>query len=95
MVERIKSTDDFELLAPTPLTVICFRYHPRGVNDPAEIDRRNERLLEAVNRTGHVYITHTKLNGIYTLRLVIAQTNVTADDVNTAWQVIERTARTM
>ena len=93
--KKIGSTVDFELLAPVPLNLICFRYHPKGINDLIHLNKLNETLLETVNATGKIYITHTKLNRAYTLRMVIAQTQVTQHDVEAAWQLILSTARTL
>ena len=93
LARRIGETDGFELLAPTPLSVVCFRFKPRGLSNVAEINAFNERLLEAVNSTGKLYITHTKLRGIYSLRFVVAQTQVTPEDVEQGWREIESTAR--
>ncbi|MCC6962077.1 MAG: aminotransferase class V-fold PLP-dependent enzyme [candidate division Zixibacteria bacterium] len=89
----IGASADFELLAPTHLNLVCFRYHPAGVNDPGQLNVLNERLLERVNATGKAYMTHTKLNGAYTLRMVIAQTQVTHADVKAAWELIKGLAR--
>jgi aromatic-L-amino-acid decarboxylase len=91
--EQIEQSEDFELLASVPLSVVCFRHKPAGVNDEAELNSINERLLEAVNATGRAYITHTKLRGKYTLRMVTAQTQVSRDDVQAAWRLIQETAR--
>ncbi len=93
--KKIESTVDFELLAPVPLNLICFRYHPNGIDDTSQLNKLNETLLETVNATGKIYITHTKLNGAYTLRMVIAQTQVTQHDVEAAWELILSTARTL
>ena len=91
--DKIASTKDFELLAPLTLNLLCFRYHPPGVDSLDQLNAINERLLEVVNATGKIYITHTKLNGAYTLRLVIAQTQVTSNDIDSAWDLIQLTAR--
>ena len=45
----VGAADDFELLAPTPFSLVCFRYHPKGLDDQAELNALNERLLAAVN----------------------------------------------
>ena len=55
---------------------------------PVTGDRMNADLLEALNATGEIYITHTKLNGIYTLRMVIGQTEVKPSHVEKAWKKI-------
>ncbi len=91
--KKIEASGDFELLAPLSLNLLCFRFHPKGVNNLEKLNAINERLLEAVNATGKIYITHTKLNGVYTLRMVIAQTQVTQADVDSAWNLILATAR--
>lgn len=92
LAQRLASTieqhPDYELLAPVPLNVICFRHRPAGIDDPGRIDALNERLLDAVNETGRAYLTHTKLDGMYTIRLVIGQTQVTSDDISRTWNLI-------
>ncbi|HKK19937.1 MAG TPA: aminotransferase class I/II-fold pyridoxal phosphate-dependent enzyme [candidate division Zixibacteria bacterium] len=92
---QIDQADDFERLAPTPLSLICFRYHPVGTDDPETLNRLNETLLTKLNSTGKLYMTHTKLNGAYTLRMVIAQTYVQQEDVANAWALIQETARSL
>ncbi len=93
VVEQIKNSDDFEMLAPAPLSLVCFRYHPRGIDDQAALNQLNERLIATLNATGKLYMTHTKLRGNYTLRMVTAQTQVTREDVEAAWELIVKTAR--
>jgi len=94
LAEQMKQSPDFELLAPVPLNVICFRYHPAAVDDPEELNRLNAELLEMLNNTGSLFLTHTKLNGAYTLRLVIGQTEVRDDHVRKSWSTIQELART-
>ncbi len=91
--EEIEDHPDFELLAPVPLNLICFRYHPKGVDNPAVLDSLNARLLDELNRSGKMYLTHTKLNGKYTLRFVASQTQVKKNDITRAWQLIKSTAK--
>ena len=93
LVGKISATTDFEILAPVPLNAICFRYRPRTVTDEKELSRLNAGLMERLNATGKVFLTHTKLNGHFTLRLVIAQTNVEERHVLQAWEMIQRMAR--
>ncbi|UCD80607.1 MAG: aminotransferase class V-fold PLP-dependent enzyme, partial [Desulfobacterales bacterium] len=76
LAAEIEISEDFELLAPVPFATICFRYKPKGVSDLDTLNRLNQQLMESLNDSGKLYLTHTKLNGIYTLRLVIGQTNV-------------------
>jgi aromatic-L-amino-acid decarboxylase len=93
LAKRIESTADFDLLAPAPLNLICFRHHPKGVDDIATLNALNERLENTLNSTGQLFLTHTKLGGAYSLRLVIGQTQVTEADVEKAWELIQSTAR--
>ena len=52
---------DFERLAPVPFSVVCFRARPlRSRRAPAELDALNEQLLDAVNATGEVFLSHTQ-----------------------------------
>jgi len=93
LAAEIDGSADFERLAPTPLGTVCFRYHPAGCDDPEILDRINARLLETVNDTGRIYITHTKLRGVTTLRMVIGQTWLAWPQVQRAWTLLRDTAR--
>jgi aromatic-L-amino-acid decarboxylase len=90
---RMSATPGFELLAPMQFNVLCFRFHPAGMNDGEQLNALNASLLERLNATGKLFLTHTKLDGRYTLRLVIAQTNVEARHVDQAWTLIQEKAR--
>ncbi len=74
----------FELAVPPPLNLVCFRH--RGG------EFINQQLLERLNCSGHLYLTHTRLNGIYTLRFCVGQTHTEARHVEAAWQRIQETA---
>jgi aromatic-L-amino-acid decarboxylase len=84
----------FERLAPVPFSTVCFRYRPAGVNDEAELERLNVRLLDAVNATGEVFLSHTKLNGRFTIRLAIGNAQTQAKHVERAWSLIKQFAST-
>jgi len=90
----ISREPDFEIMAPVKLNTVCFRYKPSG-KEEEELNVINEKLNHLLNDSGKIYLTHTKLNGIYTLRMVTAQTNVTLDHVEKAWYQIRETARTL
>jgi len=87
----IRSEKDFELMAPVPLNTVCFRYKPQGIDDNAA-DRLNEKINHALNDSGKIYLTHTKVNGRYVLRMVTAQTNVAEHHVIQAWELIKEYA---
>jgi aromatic-L-amino-acid/L-tryptophan decarboxylase len=86
----IDASPNFERLAPTPFSTVCFRAHPQGVDDEAALDELNEKLLTAVNATGQLFISHTRLNGRYTLRLAIGNIRTTEAHIVHAWEVISR-----
>ncbi len=88
----ILKSEDFEILTPRTLNLVCFRYKPKGISDEQELNAINERLLDLLNSSGKIYLSHTKLNGKYTLRMVIGQTYVTQEHVEKAWKLIKKTA---
>ncbi len=90
--KRIMKDRDFEILAPVVISVICFRYKPEGYTEE-QLNSMNEKLNHMLNDSGHLYLTHTVLNGKYTLRMVTAQTNVTMAHVEKAWDLITSCAR--
>ena len=89
---EISKSENFEMLAPVPLATLCFRYHPRGIDDEEILNRINTALLESINKSKKIYLTHTKLNGKYTLRLVIGQTRIEKKHVDQAWEIIRNMA---
>lgn len=90
--DMISAETDFEILAPVVISVVCFRYRPEGRSED-ELNAINEKLNHLLNDSGKIYLTHTKLRGKYTLRMVTAQTEVTLGHVEKAWQLIKDTAR--
>ncbi len=95
LARTIEQTPDFDLLAPVPLSLVCFRYHPKGVDDSERLNTLNAALMDELNRSGKIYLSHTKLDGRFTLRMVIAQTNVQQRHVDEAWALVVHTARSM
>jgi len=88
--ETIENDPGFELLAPVPLNTICFRFHPSYIDDDKKLNELNSKLLEKVNESGELFITHTKLNDVFTLRMVIGNTNVEQRHVDEAWELIQK-----
>ena len=76
----VREDGRFELAAPAPLNLVCFR-HKGG-------DAANQAIMERLNRSGDLFLTHTKLNGEFTLRLCVGQTNTEARHVERAWKRI-------
>jgi aromatic-L-amino-acid decarboxylase len=80
----VKASNRFELAAPVPLNLVCFR-HISG-------ETINRKLLDHLNRSGKMYLTHTTLNGHYTLRFCVGQTRTEERHVIEAWRLIQETA---
>ena len=89
MEKKIIESENFEMVTPRTLNLLCFHYKPKDINNIDDLNRLNEDLLQKINASGKAFLTHTKLNGIYTLRMVIGQTNVTKDHVQKAWELIQ------
>ncbi len=89
----VEEDSNFELLAPAPFSVVCFRYVPsrlpRMISNREEyLNSLNEKLLTAVNATGEVFLSHTKLNGKYTIRMAIGNLRTTEAHVKRAWELL-------
>ncbi|MFZ0806790.1 MAG: pyridoxal-dependent decarboxylase, partial [Candidatus Sulfotelmatobacter sp.] len=76
----VRNDARFELAAPVALNVVCFR-HKAG-------DAANQQMMDRLNRSGDLFLTHTKLNGKLTLRLSVGQMNTRARHVENAWKRI-------
>jgi aromatic-L-amino-acid decarboxylase len=80
----VEAEPRFEIVAPVPLNLVCFR-HKGG-------DDLNEKLLDRLNNSGELYLSHTKLNDQYVIRMCIAQTHTEERHVRTAWKKIQEAA---
>jgi len=88
----ISQDPDFELLAPAPLSLVCFRAAPRSLKDDASgLDGLNEALLDRVNASGEIFLSHTRINGCYTLRLVVGHIRTSEIHVARAWRLLRET----
>lgn len=85
---RVDARPDMERLAPAPFSVVCFRIHPRGLDDESELERLNSGVLERVNASGEVFLSHTRLKGRYCLRLAIGNLHTGMDRVERAYRLI-------
>jgi len=92
----IEASSDFELLAPVPFSVVCLRSQPNDLPSRPEaeayLNLLNEKLLESVNRTGEVFLSHTALDGKFTLRLAIGNLRTTEAHVRRAWELLQEHA---
>jgi aromatic-L-amino-acid decarboxylase len=88
---RVDEHPDFERLAPVPFAVVCFRANPRAIRlEAAELDLFNQRLLEAVNATGDVFLSHTRINGAFAIRIAIGHLRTTVAHTDRAWELLSR-----
>ncbi|HRI79817.1 MAG TPA: pyridoxal-dependent decarboxylase [Cyclobacteriaceae bacterium] len=90
--EKIASNRNFELLAPVPLNLVCFRYTPTGITDEKKLNEINANLLQRLNDTGKILLTQTKLGDVYTLRFAAGNEKMTLDDVKRGWKLVEEMA---
>jgi aromatic-L-amino-acid decarboxylase len=80
---------DFERVAPVPFSVVCFRWNPAGRRLPdQELDAANDRLVDSVNRTGEVFLSHTRLRGRVAIRMAIGHMRTQEADVRRAWELL-------
>ena len=80
----VRGDKRFELVVPPPLNLVCFRLNAG--------DEANQQLMDALNRSGDLYLTHTKLNGRMVLRMSIGQTNTAEHHLEKAWKRIQEEA---
>jgi aromatic-L-amino-acid/L-tryptophan decarboxylase len=87
----VEAEDGWELLAPVPLSLVVFRFVPPAADDDAA-DAANERILERVNASGEVLLSHTRLRGRVALRLAIGNLRTTEAHVARAWALLREAA---
>jgi glutamate/tyrosine decarboxylase-like PLP-dependent enzyme len=81
LAAQVEESDDFELLAPVPLNVVCFRYRPSGISE-SELDDLNERIADAVLTDGRIYVGTTKWAGKVAFRPAFVNWRTTSADVD-------------
>ena len=90
----IDESSDWELLAPVPLGLVCFRARPQRV-DAAGLDQLNESIMHGVNATGRALLSHTRLNDKFTLRLSIGNIRTTEKHVRHVWELLNEQLRSL
>jgi aromatic-L-amino-acid/L-tryptophan decarboxylase len=95
----VDADPDWERLAPAPFSTVCFRYRPAALAgteaDPgvgARLDALNAEIMDAVNRTGEVFLSHTRLAGRFTIRMAIGNLRTEPRHVARAWELLRREA---
>ena len=84
----VEESPDWELLAPVPLALVCFRACPNGEGD---LDALNEAIMHGVNASGRALLSHTRLNDKLTLRLSIGNIRTTEAHVRQVWDLLLQT----
>jgi aromatic-L-amino-acid decarboxylase len=83
----VDAASDWEVLAPHPLSVVCFRHRPAGLDGEA-LDAHNVALVDRLNATGEAFLSTTKLGGSVAIRLAIGNERTTETDVARAWELL-------
>jgi aromatic-L-amino-acid decarboxylase len=96
---KVAAEPDWELLAPVPFSTVCLRWRPGELggraDDPevaAHLDTANATILDAVNRTGEVFLSHTRLAGRFTIRVSVGNLRTEARHVDRAWELLRAAA---
>jgi aromatic-L-amino-acid decarboxylase len=82
----------FEVVAPVPFSVVCFRYRGKPGEDPKRVDEYNREIMDRVNASGRVFISGTVLNQRQVIRLAIGNLGTTWADIEEASQLLQRAA---
>jgi aromatic-L-amino-acid decarboxylase len=89
---RVRDDPRFEVVAPHPFGLVCFRLRRRDGESDGSVDERNELLLRRLNEPGAVYLTHTRVGGRFTLRLALGATTTQRRHVEAAWHLVQAAA---
>ena len=101
LTDMIQMDNNFKLLAPVPFSTIVFQFHPQTSTkegrawSQAEINEANERLLNRMNQSGKMFLSHTKLRGNLGLRIAIGNLKTNWLDVSESWQLIQKEAESL
>ena len=91
----VEESPDWELLAPVPFGLVCFRARPPKEDESEEaralrLDALNEAIMNNLNATGEMFLSHTRLNDCFTLRLAIGNIHTAEAHVRRAWELLNR-----
>lgn len=92
--ERVDADPDWERLAPVPFSTVCFRWRPAGWDGTdAALDAANAEIMDAVNRTGETFLSHTRLDGRFAIRVAIGNLRTEARHVERVWDLLREASR--
>lgn len=99
LATEVGADPDWELLAPVPFSTVCLRWRPAGLSGRADdpwlaerLDEANAAIMDAVNRDGEVFLSHTRLNGRFTIRVSVGNLRTEARHVERAWELLREAA---
>ena len=88
----VDAAPDWERVAPVPFSTICFRWNPGSAVSEMELDERNAAIMDAVNRTGEIFLSHTRLAGRFVIRLSVGNLRTEPRHVERAWALLQEAA---
>lgn len=83
----VEESENWQMMAPVPFALVCFRACPKHSRD---LDQLNERLMNSINASGEAYLSHTKLNGDFTLRMSVGSIRVEERHIVRVWELLNR-----
>jgi aromatic-L-amino-acid decarboxylase len=87
----VEAEPGWELAAPVPLATVCLRHAPSGLSEEA-LDRHNQAILDRVNRTGSLYLSGTRLDGRFTIRVALGNPRAGDEHVRACWRALRDAA---
>jgi aromatic-L-amino-acid decarboxylase len=93
LADWVDDDPEWRLMAPCPLATVVLRWQPAGVGDDEAIDALNDELMEAVNRSGAAFLSHSRLNGRTVIRVSIGNLKTTEAHVQATWNQLRTEAR--
>jgi aromatic-L-amino-acid/L-tryptophan decarboxylase len=85
--EWVQAERGWQVVAPVPFSLVCFRYAPAGMSDE-EADRENERIMHAVNAGGEAFLSHTRLAGRFVLRVAVGNIRTEEQHLAAVWRLL-------
>ena len=89
----ILNDENFELTTKQNMNMINFRFNPKKSKNNSEINKLNIRLIDKLNKTGKIYLSHTMINDIYSIRMPIGSTTVGIENIKSSWRLIKKTSQ--
>ncbi len=88
--DLILNDESFELTTKQNMNMINFRFNPKKSKNNNEVNRLNIKLMNELNKTGKIYLSHTMINDIYSIRMPIGSTTVNIENIKSSWKLIKK-----